>query len=118
MQVGNECYYAGSAKYVIFGTMCKLCWDEFGKFEFSQDAMRLLVGLYKLWGLKGDNVDTAKAWATAGCQGWPSGGYATAGRHVKLFPYLPNALSGPGFQNSLVSSRKPLQRMPFDSGSA
>jgi hypothetical protein len=98
VQVGKECYYAGSANYVIFGVMCKLCHDAFGGAEFSQSAMRGLVELYKLGGLKGDNVGTAKAWATAGYQGWPGGGTPPKGDRSNCSPRCPTPYQGSAFQ--------------------
>ena len=31
VQVGTDCYYSGSANYVVFGTMCKLCFDYYAR---------------------------------------------------------------------------------------
>ena len=98
VQVGNECYYAGSANYAIFGTMCKLCWEEFKESKFSGDSMRSLVWLYKLGGLKGANVDTAKAWATAGYRGWPSGGTPPRGDRPNCSPMCPTPYQGTAFR--------------------
>jgi hypothetical protein len=98
VEVDKECYYAGSANYVIWGVMCKLCRDEFGGSEFSGDRMRFLVDLYKLWGLKGDNLATAKAWATAGDQGWPSGGTPPRGDKSNCSPMCPTPYQGSAFR--------------------
>ena len=35
VQIGNECHYAGSANYVIWGVMCKLCFDMYDKWLSS-----------------------------------------------------------------------------------
>ena len=42
VQVGTECYYAGSVNYVIFGTMCKLCSDYYGAREGHGRPVELL----------------------------------------------------------------------------
>jgi outer membrane protein OmpA-like peptidoglycan-associated protein len=97
VQVDGECYFAGSANYVIWGVMSRLCRDEFGGFEFSETAMQRLVDLYKVGGLRGDNVATAKAWATAGYQGWPAGGSPPSGDRSNCQPACPIPYQGAAF---------------------
>jgi outer membrane protein OmpA-like peptidoglycan-associated protein len=82
VQVGHECYYAGSVNYVIFGVMCKLCHDHFyaigragsmpgytGYMDFDIGSMVDLIDLYKS---SSGNVGPSEAWARAGYRDWPS----------------------------------------------
>lgn len=98
VQVGRECYYAGSANYVVFGRMMKLCHDTLGGVEFSETAARALVNAYKLGGLKGGNVGPAKAWASAGYHGWPSGGSPPSGDRANCSPSCPVPFSHSAFR--------------------
>jgi outer membrane protein OmpA-like peptidoglycan-associated protein len=100
VEVGNQCYYAGSANYVIFGVMCRLCRDRFGGVEFTETAMRALVDLYKVGGLAGDNVAAAKGWASAGYHNWPSGGTPPPGDKANCSPTCPTRYRGPSFRIS------------------
>src|SRR5262249_52961686 len=56
VQVADQCHYAGSANYVIFGTMCRLCREHFlsigragsspgytGSLDFTEDSMTSLI---------------------------------------------------------------------------
>jgi hypothetical protein len=96
--VDGSCHFAGSANYVIFGVMCKLCstfyqnklnsasWYEVidkdtyrhGVVQFSKAGMLGLIDLYKKYVplLKLDapagNIDAAKRWSIAGFDGWPN----------------------------------------------
>jgi len=68
VQVDGGCHYMGSANYVIFGLMCKLC-------EFSYDKMFRYIYLYKGGGgwpvtKKAGNYAACVAWAAAGWGGW------------------------------------------------
>ncbi len=92
VEVDNNCYYAGSANYVVFGTMCKLCDGHLGwKWHtpylgfirgFPEWYMQYLITLYKgplpLRPAAANYVPSLK-WATAGFHGWPSGGAPPAG---------------------------------------
>ena len=98
VQVGKDCYYAGSANYVVFGVMCKLCRDFltknpttrfFGGMQFTEGEMVTLVELYKAGGLTGSNVGPAKEWARAGYHGWPSGGTPPPGDRPTCLPVCP-----------------------------
>jgi hypothetical protein len=111
VQVGKDCYYAGSANYVIFGTMCKLCHDQFigkrtfyGGMEFTELEMKALVYLYKVGGITGANVSTAADWAVAGYHGWPSGGTPPAGDRNNCHPGCPTPYRGSdkGFDFKIV----------------
>ena len=49
VQMGADCYYAGSPNYVIFGVMCKACYDHYsaksdaaGMARFTQSKMEYL----------------------------------------------------------------------------
>jgi hypothetical protein len=96
--VDGGCHFAGSANYVIFGVMCRLCSDFAAaaykrtswyhildldtlrqlKLQFDESGMLSLIDLYKKWvpRLKGDsaagNIEAAKAWSKAGYNGWPT----------------------------------------------
>ena len=86
VQVGTDCHYAGSANYVIFGVMCKLCEDHFRALgsprtdDFSREEMLGWINLYKGLGLpvtvlpfgRATNLEASQAWATAGYDGWPA----------------------------------------------
>jgi hypothetical protein len=95
--VDGGCHFAGSANYVIFGVMCRLCsdfavtaykrhsWYELIdrdtlrnlQMQFSESGMLGLIDLYKKWlpRLKfesvASNIEAAKAWSKAGYNGWP-----------------------------------------------
>jgi hypothetical protein len=99
--VDGGCHFAGSANYVIFGVMCRLCSDFLADLwrrsawysyrvliqgdklrmlmdEFTESGMLGTIDLYKKWlpRLKFDsvasNIEAAKAWSKAGYNGWPS----------------------------------------------
>jgi hypothetical protein len=96
--IGGSCHFAGSANYVIFGIMCRLCHDHYEnmlsnasfyeifdkdtyrqeKLQFGITGMLGLVDLYKKYVplLTGDaparNIDAAKRWSIAGWNGWPN----------------------------------------------
>jgi len=108
VQVGNECYYAGSPNYVIFGTMCALCHDHFraqnraganagytGWMDFTTQSMLDLIDLYKS---SSDNVGPSKAWAVAGRDGWPSGGSPPSGDRPGCAPQCSQPYTGGDFQ--------------------
>jgi hypothetical protein len=83
VQVGDQCYYAGSVNYVVFGLMCRLCnmyyidSSEYDASNWTFGAMTALIDSYKsLWprikgDLPADNIQPAKDWAQAGYFGWP-----------------------------------------------
>lgn len=96
VSIGGSCHFAGSANYVIFGVMCRLCHDHYdtmlneaafyevfdkddyrlGRTRFTSRAGSGLVDLYKKYVplLTGDapagNLNAAKRWSIA-VQGWP-----------------------------------------------
>jgi len=107
VQVGADCYYAGSPNYVIFGTMCRLCYDHFyaqhragsmpgytGYMDFTESSMLDLIDLYKS---SSANVGPSKAWAVAGRDGWPAGGAPPPGDRPGCAPQCSVPYSGPDF---------------------
>jgi outer membrane protein OmpA-like peptidoglycan-associated protein len=109
VQVGDQCYYAGTANYVIFGTMCRLCFNHYaskgdlsGTYRFSKSSMRSLIDIYKGSGVTGlgtpaKNYLPAKQWSEAGFDGWPGGGTAPKGDRSHCSPVCPTPFSGPAF---------------------
>jgi hypothetical protein len=108
VQVSHECYYAGSPNYVIFGTMCRLCYDHFyaqgraganvgytGWMDFTERSMLDLIDLYKS---SSGNVGPSKAWAVAGRDGWPSGGSPPSGDRPGCAPQCSQPYTGPTFR--------------------
>jgi len=85
VQINDQCYYAGSPNYVLFGGMCKLCFDHYvakegnnlGDIEgFTSKRMLSLIELYKS---DAKNFGNSQAWALAGYNGWPGGGTPPSG---------------------------------------
>ncbi len=83
VQVGNECYYSGTANYVLYGVMCQLCHDHFVATNppeadrFKEDKMLKNIYDYKGPGSllgAGANWTMCQEWSKAGYQGWPAGG--------------------------------------------
>ena len=101
VKVGDDCYYAGSPNYVIYGAMCKLCYDHYvaakddaNKGRFEQKSMEGWITFYKS---KAGNYSPSLAWAIAGYQGWPSGGTPPAGDRNNCEPVCPTAYVGGPF---------------------
>lgn len=103
VEVADQCYYAGSANYVVFGVMCDLCRQHyvqtpgtwfFADMQFTETEMLALVDLYKARGLAGSNWATARAWASAGYHGWPSGGSAPAADRANCATTCPTPYQG------------------------
>lgn len=95
--VDGTCHFAGSANYVIFGVMCKLCSDHYtgmlaksswyevidkdtyrqGMMQFGKPGMLGLIDLYKKYiplikfESPAGNLEAAKRWSIAGFDGWP-----------------------------------------------
>jgi len=104
IQVGSECYYAGSVNYVLFGKMCRMCHDLIKRLRgdrktLSKQHMRRLIKWYKslnwkqllglLWvflSKRAKNYTTAKKWADAGFDGWPAGGTPPKGDRSNCKP--------------------------------
>ncbi len=110
VQIGNECYYAGSPNYVVFGVMCKLCFDHYmsnlnsrGVNRFTKSKMLRLINYYKGTGFSGLSTPSAnfaesQQWAEAGYDGWPSGGTPPAGDRSNCSPVCPTPYSGRAFR--------------------
>ena len=97
VQVNDDCYYAGSPNYVIYGTMFNLCARENPDvhFDFTKSNMKTLIDLYKGSGISGlatpsGNFKPALSWAYAGYDGWPSGGTPPAGDRNNCKPMCPH----------------------------
>jgi hypothetical protein len=109
VQVGTECYYAGSPNYVIFGVMCKACYDHYtakgdstGMARFTQSKMEYWINYYKGTGPSGKatpsaNFGPSRDWAIAGYLGWPSGGTPPAGDRNSCSPSCATPYSGAAF---------------------
>ncbi len=83
VQVGGDCYFSGTANYVLFGVMCSLCFDHFTATapkeaaRFTEPNMLALITKYKGPGSilgQGANWAMCEEWSKAGYHGWPSGG--------------------------------------------
>lgn len=111
VQVGTECYFAGSPNYVIFGTMCDLCYGHFwsigragatlgytGYLDFDRSSMEALIHLHKTFPFEGGNIAESKAWARAGYAGWPFGGTPPAGDRPGCAPQCSLPYMGPAFR--------------------
>ena len=118
--VDGSCHFAGSANYVIFGVMCRLCsthyqtmlssasWYEVldkdtyrqGLMQFSKSGMLGLIDLYKkyipLFKLESPagNLDAAKRWSIAGYDGWPTGATTPAPDRANCQLTCPHRASG------------------------
>lgn len=111
VEVDRNCYYAGSANYVIFGTMCKLCdghlgWNWHTPFlgwirGFPEWYMRYLINLYKggvlPWRAAAANFVPSSLWATAGYRSWPSGGTPPVGDRPGCNTGCPTGYTGSAF---------------------
>jgi hypothetical protein len=112
IQVGSDCYYAGAVNYVIFGVMCRLCYDfrnaeDEAIYEslppiamgdgvppntawpYSQGAMQVLISGHKLIHPGSTDNEPVKAWAKAGWNGWPDSGAAPPGDYNHCKPICP-----------------------------
>jgi outer membrane protein OmpA-like peptidoglycan-associated protein len=120
VQVGSECYYAGSANYVIFGKMCRLCANYYlsiplintGYARFTRSAMDQLIDIYKGSGVTGlatpaGNFRESVAWANAGYDGWPSGGTPPAGDRSHCRPVCPTPYRGGSFTVEWAPNQDP-----------
>lgn len=113
VQVGTDCYYAGSPNYVIFGTMCSVCnahyasiGDSSNAAKFTQAEMEWWINFYKGTGALGlstpsGNFGPSRDWAIAGYRGWPSAG-APGGDRNTCQPSCPTPYSGGPFHVNWV----------------
>lgn len=111
VQIGNQCYYAGSPNYVIFGVMCKLCYNYYysimlvntGFARFTEKAMLDLIDLYKGSGFTGlatpsANYLSSRAWARVGYAGWPNVARVPVGDRSNCTPMCPTPYRGSAFR--------------------
>lgn len=112
VQVGTECYYAGSPNYSLFGALFKLCYDHFSATEprragsYTEKEMLWWIDTYKgPIGPRGvlrpasGNFIPSQQWAIAGYRGWPiSKTPAPAGDRSNCIPVCPLPYVGPKFQ--------------------
>jgi hypothetical protein len=107
VQVGADCHYAGSANYVIFGVMCKLCNNHFTAIgssdanDFTESEMLKWVDKYKGTGFSGlstpsANFAASQIWSRAGYAGW-SAASTPAGDRSNCLPTCPTAYTGSSF---------------------
>lgn len=120
VQVGADCYYAGSPNYVIYGVMCKACYDHYagkgnasGMARFTQSKMEYWINYYKGTGSDGKSTPSAnfgpsRDWAIAGYAGWPSGGTPPPGDRNSCSPSCATPYGGGAFTyvwNTSISTR-------------
>jgi hypothetical protein len=100
VQVGDQCYYAGSVNYVIFGVMCKLCADYYGWRGLNYSETAALVYAYKghIPGVRSasGNYQISQDWAKAGYEGWPTA-KAPSGDRPNCTPTCPKGYAGTPF---------------------
>lgn len=108
VQIIKDCHYAGSVNYVIFGTMCKLCHDHYKSWldpkflQYSKPMMINLIDIYKgghspMQAEPSANFEESKAWASAGYDGWPTGGSPPKGDRPNCKPVCGEPYDGPRF---------------------
>ncbi|USH01701.1 DUF4157 domain-containing protein [Grimontia kaedaensis] len=109
VEVDSECSYAGSPNYVIYGKMCKLCYDHYkaqsntsGMKRFTKSEMKSWINYYKgtgitPWGTPSGNFIPSTEWAVAGYDGWP-GVSSPKGDRPTCNPTCPTAYKGRNFR--------------------
>ncbi|MFK7766267.1 MAG: hypothetical protein AB8B55_03415 [Mariniblastus sp.] len=124
--VDGSCHFAGSANYVIFGVMCRLCTDHYRRMinsaswyeifdkdsylqgirSLNRNGMLGLIDLYKKYvpllrlESPAGNIDAAKRWSMAGYDGWPNGVATPAGDRTNCTLTCPVITSIPQFRVS------------------
>jgi hypothetical protein len=103
VQVGNQCYYAGSANYVVFGVMFRSCFDHFveeggSTWTIGRFSLKTMQALIKLYKSDAANFRPSQAWATAGWNRWPDGGTPPKGDRSNCAPVCPITYLGKPFQ--------------------
>jgi hypothetical protein len=104
VQVGAGCHYDGSANYVIFGAMMRLCHDYYDSAGrgwkagwHDKDAVIDLVAIHKtITGIPAANLRASADWAAAGYDGWPGDALTPDGDRPNCETGCPNKYSGPG----------------------
>ncbi len=109
IQVGSDCYYAGSANYVIYGVMMKLCNAHYSHTrrpsdaaDFTEAEMLDWINKYKGTGFTGlatpsANFVPSQQWAVAGYRGWPAAA-APSGDRSNCHPSCPTSYRGGAFR--------------------
>jgi hypothetical protein len=109
VQIGSECHFAGSANYVVFGTMMRLCRNFYRgrppSVWFGEEAMNIMIVAHKSQisvpmirtGEEAANLDASIAWAKAGYRGWPKQGPIPPGDRDNCKPSCGKYYTGPGF---------------------
>ena len=97
IQIEDDCHFAGSANYVLFGVMFKLCHgaDPHWVFDYSKSNMMALIAMYKS---DAANYAGSMAWAAAGYDGWPSGASSPHGDRPDCTPICPKKYVGDPFE--------------------
>ena len=104
VQVRDQCYYSGTANYVIFGVMCRLCQqnlDEDDASDYDEDHMLELIDFYKgpgVFASASGNYVPSRKWAQAGYHGWPNGGTPPRGDRNNCLPRCPTKYRGMSFK--------------------
>lgn len=70
VMVNDQCYYAGSVNYVIYGVMTRLCGGSRTLMWRKVEAWKVILPAM-MGDQPGANFVTAQSWADAGYQGWP-----------------------------------------------
>lgn len=104
VQVGRDCHFAGSANYVLYGAMMRLCHDhyeqstvfKFAASFFTASAMSTYIEVHKTSasGKTAGNLGPATKWADAGWNGWPAA--PAPGGDRPECDTCPKDYSGPG----------------------
>lgn len=134
--VDGSCHFAGSANYVIYGVMCKLCFNHYrqmlsdsswyelidrdtyqdGILQFSLSGMLGLIDLYKKYipllmlESPAGNIDAAKRWSIAGYNGWPTGATTPVADRGNCSLTCPSVTSLPSFRVSWYPYLNPYSR--------
>lgn len=73
VQIGNDCHYAGSVNYSVYGVMMRLCHDHLSREDswisdwFSREEMLELIYIHKnQTGSQAANFQASNEWALAG----------------------------------------------------
>lgn len=107
VRINNDCHYAGSVNYVIFGVMFDLCRRHFSAIgstrasDYTVSEMLDWINKYKGTGFTGLSTPSAnfresQRWSLAGFYGWPATSDPPADRS-NCAPVCPTAYSGPPF---------------------
>ena len=112
VQVGNQCFYAGSPNYIIFGKMMKLCYDHYAatgeikmmgphgtvvykKDDFDRASTLDLVFIYKgLPGFSSTNYEGSRAFTI---KGFDASANVPQGDRPNCYPSCPSPYSGSAF---------------------